>query len=144
MVTLQKPMETDNLSRLLRDSWLFKDRNTANLVDNTAFYRNSHIVGTVNALNLVLAAALLVGAIVTLYSVPSAEAKLGLIATFTLLFATAVALCTNAKRAYVFAATAAYAAVLVVFVSEDLGGDKREQCLVQLEGGVFKIVKCPG
>jgi hypothetical protein len=51
-------------------------------------------------------------------------------------------LCTNARRAEVFAATAAYAAVLVVFVSGDLGGSKSEQCLVQLEGGAFKMVSC--
>jgi hypothetical protein len=54
-----------------------------------------------------------------------------------------VALCTNARKAEVFAATAAYAAVLVVFVSGDLGGTKTEQCLIQLEGGILKAVNCP-
>lgn len=144
LVTLQKPVETDHLSRLLRDHWLFKKRRSADVLDRTALYRNSHIVLTVATLDLILAAVLLVGAIVTLYLVSSAEAKLGLVATFTLLFAASVALCTNAKRAEVFAATAAYAAVLVVFVSGDLGGSKSEQCLVQLEGSLFKIVQCPG
>lgn len=43
-----------------------------------------------------------------------------------------------------FAATAAYAAVLVVFVSGDIGGARQAQCLVQLEGGIFKMVQCPG
>jgi hypothetical protein len=35
---------------------------------------------------------------------------------FALIFATAVTLCTNARRQDVFAATAAYCAVLVVFI----------------------------
>jgi hypothetical protein len=107
-------------------------------------YSNSHIVRTVHVLGLILAAILLIGAITTLYFVASAEAKLGLVAMFTVLFAASVALCTNAKRAEVFAATAAYAAVLVVFVSGDLGGTRTEQCLMQLEGGGFKVIKCPG
>ncbi len=44
---------------------------------------------------------------------------MGLIAMFTLLFAGIIALVTNAKRGEIFGATAAYAAVLVVFVSGD-------------------------
>jgi tetraacyldisaccharide-1-P 4'-kinase len=47
--------------------------------------------------------------------------KLGWIALFTLLFAGAIPLVTNARRAEVFAACAAYAAVLVVFVSGNIG-----------------------
>jgi len=62
---------------------------------------------------MVLAAVLLVGAIVSLYFLSNPNAKLGLIAVYTLLFALSVRLCTNAGRAEVFAATAAYAAVLV-------------------------------
>lgn len=144
LVTLQKPVETDHLSRLLRNHWMFKKRDATNLLDRTALYRNSHIVRTVATLDLILAAVLLIGAIVTLYLVSSPEAKLALLAVFTLLFAASVALCTNAKRPEVFAATAAYAAVLVVFVSGDLGGSKSEQCLIQLEGGLFMVVNCAG
>ncbi|KAF1924769.1 uncharacterized protein M421DRAFT_103513 [Didymella exigua CBS 183.55] len=115
LVTLQKPVETDHLSRLLRENWIFKKRNVSNSLDQTALYRNSHIARTVATLDLILAAVLLIGAIVTLYIVSSPGAKLGLVSMFTLLFAASIALCTNAKRAEVFAATAAYAAVLVVF-----------------------------
>ncbi|KAF2627697.1 hypothetical protein BU25DRAFT_310050, partial [Macroventuria anomochaeta] len=112
LVTLQKPLETDHLSRLLRDHWLLKKRDATNFLDRTALYRNSHIVRTVATLDLILATVLRVAAIVTLYLVSSPEAKLGLVAMFTLLSAASVALCTNAKRAEVFAATASYAAVL--------------------------------
>jgi hypothetical protein len=62
---------------------------------------------------MVLAATLLIGSIVALYLVPEPKAKLGLVAAFTMFFALSLAMCTNARRAEVFAATAAYAAVLV-------------------------------
>lgn len=52
------------------------------------------------------------------------QKKLGLIAGYTIAFATCIGLATNAKKAEVFAACAAYSAVLVVFVSGDLGGRK--------------------
>ena len=43
------------------------------------------------------------------------------IAGYTTLFATCVGLLTNARRSEVFAACAAYAAVLIVFVSGNIG-----------------------
>lgn len=51
------------------------------------------------------------------------QVKLGLIAGYTVAFAMAIGLVTNAKRAEIFAASAAYAAVLVVFVGGNLGND---------------------
>jgi hypothetical protein len=44
-----------------------------------------------------------------------------MVALFTALFAVVVGLLTSARRAEVFGATAAYAAVLVVYVSGSLG-----------------------
>ena len=143
LVALAKSEEDDQLSRFLQNHWLLKRRETSDAFDRTTVYKNSHIVRTVAILNLILAAILLVGAIVNLYLVTSPSAKLGLIAMYTALFALSVALCSNARRAEVFAATAAYAAVLVVFVSGDLGGSKTEQCLVQLEDGLLRILRCP-
>ena len=52
------------------------------------------------------AAALLVGAIVSLYATKSPKIKLGIIALFTALFATNVGILTNARQAELFAATA--------------------------------------
>jgi len=69
---------------------------------------------------MVVAAVLLVGSIVGLYFVTSDAAKLGMVAVFTAAFAVSVGLMTNARRAEIFAATAAYAAVLVVFVSGNI------------------------
>jgi hypothetical protein len=144
LVTLTKPAEEDYLSNLLKNHWLFRKRKTTDAFDSTTIHSNVHVFRTVAALTMVLAAVLLIGAIVNLYLVSKPKAKLGLVAMYTILFASSVALCTNARRAELFASTAAYAAVLVVFVSGDLGGSKSEQCLIQLEGAIWKTVKCPG
>jgi hypothetical protein len=130
LVALIKPAEEDHLSRFLQNHWLFRQRRTDDPLDRTTIHKNSHVVHTIAVLALTIAAILLIGAIVNLYLVPDPKAKLGLVAMYTLLFASSVALCTNARRAEVFAATAAYVAVLVVFVSGDLGGTKDEQCLI--------------
>jgi hypothetical protein len=143
LLALTKPLEEDYLSRFLQDHWVFRTRRACDPLDRTTIHKNLHVVRTVAALDMVLAAILLIGAIVNLYLVPNPKAKLGLVAMYTMLFAASVALCTNARRAEVFAATAAYAAVLVVFVSGELGGTKSEQCLIQLEGAVWKTVRCP-
>ena len=58
--------------------------------------------------NTILAALLLVGAITSLYAVESPEKKLVMIGIYTLIFAGVVGVLTNARRAELFAATAAY------------------------------------
>jgi hypothetical protein len=72
------------------------------------------------------------------------KAVLGTLCGWTVLFAACVGLLTNAKRDRIFAATAAYAAVLVVFVSEDLGtpsalsGSARNRtCVCQITYGII-------
>jgi hypothetical protein len=77
-------------------------------------------------INILLAATFLFGAIYNLFYVQPNQIKLGLIAGYTVAFAMAIGLVTNAKRAEVFAACAAYAAVLVVFVSGNLANDKSQ------------------
>ena len=49
--------------------------------------------------------------------------RLGLVAMFMAIFAAVIGHLTNARRADIFSSTAAYAAVLVVFVSGNLGPD---------------------
>lgn len=65
---------------------------------------------------------LLIGAIIALNYVQSQDWRIALIGIFTILFAGSVGLLTTASRVEVFAATAAYAAVLVVFVSGNKSG----------------------
>lgn len=69
---------------------------------------------------------MLLGAIISLYLVKNPHALLGMLSGWTVLFAACVGLLTNARRDQIFGATAAYAAVLVVFVSGNLGGTPSE------------------
>jgi hypothetical protein len=72
-------------------------------------YASDRAIGTFVAwFSTFLASLLLIGAVVVLYKVHSPDWRLGLIAAFTTLFAGSVGLLTNARRAELFAATAAY------------------------------------
>lgn len=144
LVAIRRAADEDILSRILQDHWAFQKRGTSDPIDRTTIYKNKHVVKTVATISMIIAAILLISAIISLHVVTDSKAKLGLVAMYTLLFALSVATLTNARRAEVFAATAAYAAVLVVFVSGDLGGSRGDQCLLQIEGGLFKTVRCPG
>lgn len=71
---------------------------------------------------MIVAALLLIGPIIGLHFVSNDHAQLGMIGGFTALFVASMSLLTNARRAETFTATAAYAAVLVVFVSSNVSG----------------------
>lgn len=86
------------------------------------YISESRLRFAVSALTTLLAAILLFGAIINLYCVVDPRTKLALVATYTVLFAISIGLVTKARRSEVFAACAAYAAVLVVFISGNLGG----------------------
>ncbi|KAF2273434.1 uncharacterized protein EI97DRAFT_461095 [Westerdykella ornata] len=144
LVALRKAKEEDVLSKLLQDHWAFRRRESNDPLDRTTVYKHRTVARTVGTISMIAAAILLIGAIISLHAVTDSNAKLGLVAMYTLLFALSVATLTNARRAEVFAASAAYAAVLVVFVSGDLGGSKTGQCLIQLRNGIFQIIQCPG
>lgn len=94
-----------------------------------AYFSERRLRIVVAVLNVVIAAILLFGAILNLYYVTDEQKRLGLIAGYTIAFATCVGLVTKARRSEVFAACAAYAAVLVVFVSGNLGGVGRNGCI---------------
>jgi hypothetical protein len=59
---------------------------------------------------------------VSLYFITDPAARLGIISAWTIAFGLSLRFLTSAKRAEIFASSAAFAAVLVVFVSGDLGG----------------------
>lgn len=90
--------------------------------DVLTYYSEGAVQNFVTLLSIVGATALFEVAIVALYLVKSDSARFGLIAAFVLLFAAAVSFLSNASRSEMFAATAAYAAVLVVFLSGNLQG----------------------
>ena len=123
---------------------MFRKRKTSDAFDSKIIHSNVSIFGTVAALNMILAAVPLVGAIMNSYLVRKPKAKLRLGEICTVLFASSVALCTSARRAELFASAATHAAVLVVVISGDLGGSTSGLCLIQLVGTIWKSVKCPG
>ncbi|KAJ9667112.1 hypothetical protein H2201_002631 [Coniosporium apollinis] len=121
LVALRIPLQQDRLTSIVQTHFpvFFKTRPAEG---QYAYVSEHNIARFVNWISTLLAAILLIGAIVTLYVITSPKWRLGLIAAFTTLFAATIGLLTSASRAEIFAATAAYAAVLVVFVSGDLGG----------------------
>lgn len=96
-------------------------RTRTNKSGTTLHFRERWVHLTVGLINILVAAALLIGAMIGLRNVKTDVARLVIISILTVLFAFSVGVLTNAKRAEIFASTAAYAAVLVVFVSGGLG-----------------------
>ncbi|KAK4096455.1 hypothetical protein N658DRAFT_554383 [Parathielavia hyrcaniae] len=125
LVALHSNEQPDRLTVFFKDNFwfLFQEKPPAGgsgvpLVG----YASGHKLGSlVSYLSTILAGLILFGATLILYNTKAQSLKLGLIGLFAFLFAASTGLMTNAKRSKVFASTAAYAAVLVVFVSGDLG-----------------------
>ncbi|EGU82709.1 hypothetical protein FOXB_06764 [Fusarium oxysporum f. sp. conglutinans Fo5176] len=116
LVSLKAPAAVDPLSKLLRAYWPGREELSRDGRRRISRFDERSITITVALFNILLAMVLLVGSISSLYYVKSPPAILGTICGFTILFALSVGLITNAKRAEIFAGSAAYAAVLVVFV----------------------------
>ena len=75
----------------------------------------------VTSITLVIAMILLIGAVWSLWAAEKYyhfTLRLGVLTIWVILFSLWIALATGARRTDVFAATAAYAAVLVVFVGK--------------------------
>ncbi|KAI9709891.1 MAG: hypothetical protein M1820_002968 [Bogoriella megaspora] len=89
-------------------------------------YFSAHrIAMVVWMVNMIPAVSFFYGAILSLYYARSDKVKLGLVAAHTVAFSLGVSLLTNARWSEVFGACAAYAAVLVVFVSGGLGNQQK-------------------
>lgn len=123
-VALSRPRKEDPLTAFIRKycTLLFFERASIQH-RNLYYFSNKRIKIFVGVVNVLLAAAFLFGAIYNLYYVKEDPIKLGLIAGYTTAFALCIALVTDATRSAIFGACAAYAAVLVVFVSGGLGGN---------------------
>lgn len=121
LVALRVPADQDRLSQFIQSNFGVFFQTTAP-DGRTALTSERAISHFVAILSTVLAAVLLFGAVISLYIVKNERALLGMLSAWTVLFAVCVGLLTNARRDQIFGATAAYAAVLVVFVSGNLGG----------------------
>ncbi|TVY42734.1 hypothetical protein LOCC1_G004107 [Lachnellula occidentalis] len=121
LVALRVPAEQDRLSSFIQNNFslLFQ---TSSPDGATTYISERSVSHFVAIFSTVLAAIMLFGAIISLYYVKNPHALLGMLSGWTVLFAACVGLLTNARRDQIFGATAAYAAVLVVFVSGNLGG----------------------
>ncbi|KAF2736153.1 hypothetical protein EJ04DRAFT_511280 [Polyplosphaeria fusca] len=106
-------------------AWLF--------CSNAGKIGQSKTIATLVTLTTTICIAIfLVGAVVGLYFVSEMRARLGMLACFTIIFAATIAILTNARRHDVYMATAAYAAVLVVFVSGNIAENPQPTlCVLQ-------------
>jgi len=84
-------------------------------------YEDDKVINFVQVLSTVIASILPISSIVVLYFVPNTLTRLLIVVGFTGLFALCLALTTRARRVEVFAATSAFAAVQVVFVTGNNG-----------------------
>ncbi|KAL3459155.1 hypothetical protein BJX64DRAFT_291552 [Aspergillus heterothallicus] len=125
LVVLKSLPEGDYLSSLLRRHWPTTSELSRDGLNRIGRFNEKSISIAVAAISISVASFLLIGSIVGLYLVKDDAVKLALIAAFTAVFALSVGLMTNARRAEIFAATAAYAAVLVVFVSGEISSPQR-------------------
>lgn len=74
-----------------------------------------------SVLSTIIDGILLIGSILIRYRVTNPDARLGIVIGFVVLFAASLQAFTSATRDSILASTAAYAAVLVVFASGELG-----------------------
>lgn len=140
LVALKPPGSGDLLSSTLGDHWpmatgvsitlqrvawqyilIVTQNASTGQFKSARYFEEQRLVWVVSALSTAIAAILLIGSILTLYFVTNPDARLALVISFIVLFALGLSLSTAATRDRIFAATAAYAAVLVVFVSGNLG-----------------------
>ncbi|KAI9904945.1 hypothetical protein N3K66_001474 [Trichothecium roseum] len=122
LAALRLVCKEDMLSRFVQDHWPLKGRLDQRTNGSSRYFHLRHVNMTVALISTLVAAFELIGPILGLYFATDKGTRLGMIAAFTVLFALSLRLLSNASRAEIFGASAAYAAVLVVFVSSDLGG----------------------
>lgn len=88
---------------------------------NTRYYNKKSVTQTVAVITTITVVLEIIAPVISLYFVKSSGARLGMICGFTLMFALSLSYLSSARRGEIFGASAAYAAVLVVFVQGELG-----------------------
>ncbi|KAL8992447.1 MAG: hypothetical protein Q9169_007096 [Polycauliona sp. 2 TL-2023] len=118
------PVETDRLNIFLQEylGWFLKEKRSTSPQEDLFYFPTKRIQRAGAVISILLSAVLLIGAIVCLVNIDPKETnfRVGMIVLFTCLFAAVVGLLTNARRAEIFASTAAYAAVLCVFMNNNI------------------------
>ena len=121
LMTLAPRLGEDYLTSFLRSTFPSLWRRHRQEYEDVISMSEYRLKVTVWTINVITPAGLLFGAIFTLYYVTNDQARLGILAAYTMVFLLCVALLSNASRGEIFGTAAAYAAVLVVFVSGGLG-----------------------
>lgn len=120
LCTLAPQVERDPLTRLVESKHqlrnMIKDRTTG----MTSLSKWNRLNKVITWISVCLVVAWLVGAIIGLYFWKSNTGRLILLSVLTLGFAFSILSLTTARRHDVFASTAAYAAVLAVFIGSAL------------------------
>lgn len=136
LVALRVPSDHDRLSEFIQNNFgiVFKASHASsnmtkpgNEKENQTLISHAAVSTVSTIVSLLLASILLFGAIISLSIIRTKTTLLGMLCFRTILFAACMGLLTNAKRDQVFGATAAYAAVLVVFISGNLSGGEAGQ-----------------
>jgi len=84
-------------------------------------YSDKRLLSIISVISIVLACVIPISSIIILYFVSSMPARLAILAIFTACFALCLSLVTQARKVEIFAATSAFAAVIVVFLSGNGG-----------------------
>ncbi|KAH8165634.1 hypothetical protein CIB48_g2605 [Xylaria polymorpha] len=86
---------------------------------NTVYYSHKGVIRFSTLLGTVVASLLPIGSIVVLYSLSNMTTRLALIGVFTAIFSLGLGIFTNGRMVDIFSATAAFAAVQVVFALKE-------------------------
>jgi hypothetical protein len=138
-VALKPPADQDVVSRTLRNHWLFpsmvslvhvgdasslayrKKALSSHEPGTIQFFYERRLIRVLKGLSVLISTMLIIGPILALNFTSSPNARLGIAIAFILLFAIGLSLSTGVSRDTIFGATATYSAVLVVYVSGNLG-----------------------
>ncbi|KAK3367584.1 hypothetical protein B0H63DRAFT_455673 [Podospora didyma] len=120
LVAIKPRLTPDHISRWFSNTvfpFYHRDPENADLGEGIYSYQEPRLVTLVDITVTVVAAVLPLLSTVVLYFLQTNPVKLGATVAFSSIFALALAIMTNARRVEVFAATAAFAAVNVVFLT---------------------------
>ena len=143
LAALRKTAEIDHPSKFAHDHEAVPKHSLPDPLYQAIVDMAQQVEWNGNAIGMLCSAVLSIVAIASISIVSSSSAKLVMAVVYTALFALSVALLANASRAEISGAAAAYAAVLVVFISGSSGGLQSEKGIVQLGVGFLKAVGCP-
>ncbi|KAL5328854.1 hypothetical protein ACEPPN_002362 [Leptodophora sp. 'Broadleaf-Isolate-01'] len=126
IVALRPSPAQDRLSKILqkRAGWVFREKRTLPPSwGNPIFYSAKKLSRAVQMLTVLFAAFALTSAIICLHYMQTTAQRFGALGAFLFVFVLAIGMFTTAKTSEMLGATAAYGAVLVVFIATGLPKD---------------------